>query len=89
MIHPHRRWEDLVAGFHWDVPEEFNFGGLVDAWATDRSRLALYWADEAGREAHLQGKVAMALMEKAKKGDLFAKDPEVHKIGIIADKLPH
>jgi acetyl-CoA synthetase/medium-chain acyl-CoA synthetase len=50
MIHPHRRWEDLVAGFQWDVPEEFNFGGLVDAWATDRSRLALYWADEAGRE---------------------------------------
>ena len=31
----------------------------------------------------------MALMEKAKKGDLFAKDPEVHKIAIIADKLPH
>jgi quinol monooxygenase YgiN len=55
------------------------------------SRFAIFdtFDDEAGREAHLQGKVAMALMEKAKKGDLFAKDPEVHKIGIIADKLPH
>jgi hypothetical protein len=27
-------------------------------------------------------------MEKAKSGDLFAKLPEIHKIGILADKLP-
>jgi len=51
VIAPRRRWEDLVAGFRWDVPAEFNFGALIDVWATDRSRLALYWADEAGREA--------------------------------------
>ena len=31
--------------------------------------------DEAGRDAHLNGKVAAALMEKAKAGDLFAKAP--------------
>ena len=29
--------------------------------------------DEAGRDAHLNGKVAAALMEKVKTGDLFAK----------------
>jgi hypothetical protein len=44
--------------------------------------------DEAGREAHLNGKVAAALMEKAKAGDLFAKAPVIHKLDIIADKLP-
>jgi len=44
--------------------------------------------DEAGRDAHLNGKVAAALMEKAKAGDLFAKTPEIHKLGILADKLP-
>jgi len=44
-----RRYGDLVASFAWAVPEEFNFGALVDAWATDRSRVALYWEDEAGR----------------------------------------
>jgi hypothetical protein len=27
-------------------------------------------------------------MEKAKDGDLFAKTPEIHKLGILADKLP-
>jgi quinol monooxygenase YgiN len=44
--------------------------------------------DEVGRDAHLNGKVAAALMEKAKAGDLFAKTPEIHKLGILADKLP-
>jgi quinol monooxygenase YgiN len=43
--------------------------------------------DEAGRDAHLNGKVP-ALMEKAKAGDPFAKAPEIHKLGILADKLP-
>ena len=54
------------------------------------SRFAIFdtFDDEAGREAHLNGKVAAALMEKAKGGDLFEKTPEIHKIGIIADKLP-
>jgi quinol monooxygenase YgiN len=44
--------------------------------------------DEAGREAHLNGKVAAALMEKVAAGDLFAKTPEIHKLEILADKLP-
>jgi hypothetical protein len=42
---------------------------------------------EAGR-AHLNGAVAAALMEKATSGDLFAKKPEIHKLDILADKLP-
>ncbi|TAX63935.1 antibiotic biosynthesis monooxygenase [Rhizobium leguminosarum] len=42
--------------------------------------------DETGRDAHLNGEVAAALMEKIKTGDMFAKTPEIHKLGIIADK---
>ena len=42
--------------------------------------------DEAGRDAHLNGKVAAALKEKA--ADLFANTPEIHKLGVLADKLP-
>src|ERR1700728_4700512 len=42
--------------------------------------------DEAGRNAHLNGKAA-ALMERAKAGDLFAQTPEIHKLEIIADKI--
>jgi acetyl-CoA synthetase/medium-chain acyl-CoA synthetase len=51
MITVGRRYDDLAANFRWAVPEEFNFGALIDAWATDRSRVALYWEDEAGRTA--------------------------------------
>jgi acetyl-CoA synthetase/medium-chain acyl-CoA synthetase len=51
MITPARRYEDLVANFRADVPEEFNFGALIDAWATDRSRVALYWENERGETA--------------------------------------
>ena len=42
--------------------------------------------DEAGRDAHLNGKVAAGLMEKAAAGEMFAKTPEIHKLEIIADK---
>jgi quinol monooxygenase YgiN len=44
--------------------------------------------DEAGREAHLNGKATAKLTERIKAGDLFAKTPEIHKITILADKLP-
>ena len=42
--------------------------------------------DEAGRQAHLSGKVAAALMEKA--GELFAQEPTIEKADVIAAKLP-
>jgi len=42
--------------------------------------------DEAGRQAHLTGKVAQALKEKG--GELFAQPPKIEKIELIAAKLP-
>ena len=54
-----------------------NTFGVFDTFAADE-----------GRDAHLNGKVAAALMEKAKAGDLFVGTPEIHKLGILADKLP-
>src|SRR6185503_11117635 len=53
MIAPRRRYQDLIEAFRWQIPEDFNFGALIDAWATDRSRVALYWEDEAGRQERL------------------------------------
>lgn len=44
--------------------------------------------DEVGREAHLNGQVAAALMEKVRAGDLFAKTPQIHRLEVLADKLP-
>ena len=42
--------------------------------------------DEAGRQAHLAGKVAEALMAKA--ADLFARPPEIVRVDVLAAKLP-
>jgi len=44
------------------------------------------FADEKGREAHLNGEIAKALFAKAQ--ELFVKAPEVHKIEILAAKAP-
>jgi quinol monooxygenase YgiN len=41
--------------------------------------------DDAGRQAHLTGRVAAALMAKA--SDLLAEPPGIHKIDILAAKL--
>jgi quinol monooxygenase YgiN len=42
--------------------------------------------DEAGRQAHLTGKVAAALMAKAP--ELLAKPPSIEKVDVLAAKLP-
>ena len=42
--------------------------------------------DEAGRQAHLSGKVAAALMAKAP--ELLAQPPTIEKVDVLAAKLP-
>ncbi len=42
--------------------------------------------DERGREAHLAGRVAAALMAKAP--ELLAKPPVIEKVDVLAAKLP-
>ena len=41
---------------------------------------------ESGRQAHLSGKVAAALREKA--SDLLAQPPVIEKVDVLAAKLP-
>ena len=49
--------------------------GVVDAFP-----------DDAGRQAHLTGKVAAALMAKAP--ELFTTAPAIEKVDVLAAKLP-
>lgn len=83
--------EDAVAAFL------ANAKGLVDAetgtvtWFAvrfDQTTFAIFDAfdDDAGRDAHLSGKVAAALMENAK--ELLAVAPQIRKADVLADKLP-
>jgi quinol monooxygenase YgiN len=80
-----------------DVEAFLNSGrALVDeepgtiAWFAVRfgpSTFAIFDAfeDEEGREAHLSGKVAAALMENAP--DLLAEEPKIEKLDVLAAKL--
>jgi quinol monooxygenase YgiN len=44
------------------------------------------FADENARNAHLTGEIAKALFAKAP--ELFSREPEVHKLTILAAKTP-
>jgi len=64
---------------------------LTTAWfgiRLGRSTFGIFDAfpDEAGREAHLSGKVAAALMAKAP--ELLATSPTIEKVDVLAAKLP-
>jgi quinol monooxygenase YgiN len=61
------------------------------AWFAVRlasSRFAIFDAfpNEAGREEHLSGPVAAALMENAP--ELLAGEPVIETVDVLADKLP-
>lgn len=43
--------------------------------------------DEVGREAHLSGEVAKALMAHAR--ELLVKAPTIEKLEVLAEKLPN
>ena len=79
--------------------EEFLRGGLAvvqqepgtEAWFAIRlgpSTFGIFDAfpDEAGRQAHLSGQVAAALMAKAP--ELLSRSPVIEKVDVIAAKLP-
>jgi len=42
--------------------------------------------DEGGRQAHLAGRLAAALMERA--ADLLAQPPSIEQVDVLAAKLP-
>lgn len=79
--------------------ESFLMGGLpivqeepaTTAWFAIRlgpSTFGIFDAfpDDEGRQAHLSGRVAAALMAKA--SELLAEPPKIEKVDVLAAKLP-
>jgi quinol monooxygenase YgiN len=62
--------------------------GTIDWFALkeDEGRYAIFdtFDDEAGRDAHLNGEIAKALMAKA--DELLSEAPQIHRISIVANK---
>jgi quinol monooxygenase YgiN len=61
------------------------------AWFAVRlgdSHFAIFdvFPDDSGRQAHLSGRVAEALMAQA--DELFARPPDIQQVDVVASKLP-
>jgi quinol monooxygenase YgiN len=55
-------------------------------WGPATFGIVDFFPDESGRDAHLSGRVAAALMEKA--SDLLIEPPTIEKVDVLAAKLP-
>jgi hypothetical protein len=100
MIHRVKYWETLEArvGKENEVAKFLRDGqGLVaqdpatTAWFGIRLGPTIFvifdaFLDDAGRDAHLSGKVAKALIEKAP--ELLAEPLTIEKADVLADRLP-
>jgi quinol monooxygenase YgiN len=83
--------EDDVANFLRDGLNLVQQEPATAAWFAIRlgpSTFGIFDAfpNEEGRQAHLSGRVAAALKERAL--ELFAQPPKIEKIDVIAAKLP-
>ena len=83
--------EEEVAAFLQSATPLVEAEPATIAWFAVRmgpSTFAIFDAfpDEAGRSAHLSGKVAAALMAKA--ADRFSTPPNIEKGDVLASKLP-
>jgi quinol monooxygenase YgiN len=83
--------EDDVAAFLKGALPLVEEEPQTTAWFAVRlasSRFAIFDAfpSEAGREAHLAGPVAAALMKTAP--ELLAGEPVIETVDVLADKLP-
>jgi len=84
--------EEAVERFLRDALPAVQAEPATEAWFAIRmgpSSYAIFDAfpDEAGRQAHLTGRVAAALMARAP--ELFVVAPDVGKAEVLAAKLPH
>ena len=83
--------EEEVANFLREALPVVQREDQTTAWFALRvngSRFAIFDAfpDEAGRDTHLAGQVAAALVARA--DELLAEAPSIQKVDVLADKLP-
>jgi quinol monooxygenase YgiN len=83
--------EDAVAAFLRDALQLVEDEGQTVAWFAIRSGASSFaivdaFPDDDGRQAHLNGQVAAALLARA--DELLAAPPEIAHVDVLAAKLP-
>lgn len=83
--------EEEVAAFLAGALPLANQEAGTTAWFAIRlgpARFGIFdaFADDQGRDAHLKGAIASALMAKA--GELLSSPPDIQKVDVLAAKIP-
>lgn len=79
-------YEKVYKEFKWDVPEYFNFArDVLDYWAQDPNKLALFWVDDNGNE---EKRTFAQLCEESKKLANVLKDSGVKRGDVVIVVLP-
>ena len=78
----HTRGVEIEAMVYMEVAPEPNYELLEAQWANAQAERE----PRLGRQAHLTGKVAQALVAKAP--ELFSKPLQIEKVDVLAAKLP-
>lgn len=83
--------EEVVAKFLAGALPLAQAEDFTPAWFALRADKSTFYivdafADEGGRQRHLEGEIAAALMAKA--GELLAQAPQIQKVDVLASKLP-
>ena len=90
-LHAKSGREEDVAAFLKSAQSLVDAEAGTVAWFAvrfDKSTFAIFdaFGGDEGRDAHLNGKVAAALMANA--AELLASAPQIRKADVLADKLP-
>jgi quinol monooxygenase YgiN len=84
------REDDVVAFLRGAVPlveaEQQTVAWLAVRIGASSFAIVDVFPDAAGRNAHLAGPVASALLERA--GELLSAEPEIQHVDVLAAKLP-
>jgi quinol monooxygenase YgiN len=83
--------EEELAAFLLDAVPLVDDEPETVAWLAVRAgtssfAIADVFPDDTGRQAHLDGPVAAALIERA--GELLAEPPHIEQVDVLAAKLP-
>ena len=92
VLAPMRSYAETRAGFTWEVPETFNFGAdVVDYWAADPKRLALWYARGVRVDARAGGSYELPFergVRRAAHIDVFEAGRRIRLIYLPAPELP-
>jgi len=89
MLKPGNSYEEVVAKFHWEIPQDYNIGvDICDKWARQPDRLALVYENESGKVEKYTFKDLKRLSNRLANGLKANGIGRGDRIGILLPQCP-